>query len=223
VAIVFDRYPLFLDAVETILRGTGITIAAKTTTADEALELIAEHDADLLVAGIEGASEAEDVIALVREADARRPGLKAIVLSASAEAGLVGDAFDAGAAAFVARNGSADDVEFAIRQTYEPSIHFAPRRTPSGARSADGSGPGMTERELEILQLVSRGLSNAEVGRKLWVTEQTVKFHLSNIFRKLDVSNRTQASRRAQQLNLLSDDGPDDVALAGGSPGRPTG
>jgi DNA-binding CsgD family transcriptional regulator len=62
---------------------------------------------------------------------------------------------------------------------------------------------GLTEREREILQLVSDGESNADVARKLWITEQTVKFHLSNVYRKLDVSNRTQASRRAQQLKLV--------------------
>jgi DNA-binding CsgD family transcriptional regulator len=52
--------------------------------------------------------------------------------------------------------------------------------------------------------LVADGRSNSEVARKLGITEQTVKFHLSNIYRKLDVTNRTQASRRAQQLNILS-------------------
>jgi DNA-binding CsgD family transcriptional regulator len=61
----------------------------------------------------------------------------------------------------------------------------------------------LTRRELEILQLVGEGRSNAQVGRMLWVTEQTVKFHLSNIYRKLDVSNRTEASRWAQVRNLL--------------------
>ena len=55
------------------------------------------------------------------------------------------------------------------------------------------------------MRLVAKGLSNAEVGRTLLVTEQTVKFHLSNIFRKLNVSNRTQATRRAEMMNLLDE------------------
>ena len=65
------------------------------------------------------------------------------------------------------------------------------------------NSPGLTRRELEILQLVAEGLSNAELARKVWVTEQTVKFHLSNIYRKLSVSNRTEASRWAQLHGLL--------------------
>jgi DNA-binding CsgD family transcriptional regulator len=63
--------------------------------------------------------------------------------------------------------------------------------------------PNLTRRELEILRLVAEGDSNAELARMLWVTEQTVKFHLSNIYRKLDVSNRTEASRWAQVHGLL--------------------
>ena len=55
--------------------------------------------------------------------------------------------------------------------------------------------PDLTRRELEILQLVAEGYSNSQLAKMLWVTEQTVKFHLSNIYRKLDVVHRTEASR----------------------------
>jgi DNA-binding NarL/FixJ family response regulator len=55
----------------------------------------------------------------------------------------------------------------------------------------------LTRRELEILRHVTAGMSNGSIARELWVTEQTVKFHLSNIYRKLGVSNRTEASHRA--------------------------
>jgi DNA-binding CsgD family transcriptional regulator len=68
---------------------------------------------------------------------------------------------------------------------------------------ADANAAGLTRREREILQLVAEGNTNGQVARKLWVTEQTVKFHLANIFRKLDVTNRTQASRWAHAHGLL--------------------
>jgi DNA-binding CsgD family transcriptional regulator len=64
--------------------------------------------------------------------------------------------------------------------------------------------PDLTRRELEILQLVAEGHSNTQLAKMLWVTEQTVKFHLSNVYRKLDVANRTEASRWAQLHGLLS-------------------
>jgi DNA-binding NarL/FixJ family response regulator len=61
----------------------------------------------------------------------------------------------------------------------------------------------LTSRELEILRLVASGAKNGQIARQLWVTEQTVKFHLSNVFRKLDVSNRTEASHYAHVNGLL--------------------
>jgi DNA-binding CsgD family transcriptional regulator len=61
----------------------------------------------------------------------------------------------------------------------------------------------LTRRELEILRLVADGHSNGQLAQMLWVTEQTVKFHLSNIYRKLHVANRTEASRWAQLNGLL--------------------
>jgi DNA-binding CsgD family transcriptional regulator len=64
--------------------------------------------------------------------------------------------------------------------------------------------PELTKRELEILRLVSEGHSNSQLAKMLWVTEQTVKFHLSNIYRKLDVANRTEASRWAQVHGVIT-------------------
>ena len=62
---------------------------------------------------------------------------------------------------------------------------------------------GLTKREVEILRLASEGLSNDQIAKRIWVTVQTVKFHLSNIYAKLGVSNRTAASRVAQRNGLL--------------------
>ena len=85
------------------------------------------------------------------------------------------------------------------------SIYLAGTRlTPAPPVAQLDDSPGLTRRELEILQLVAEGHSNAELARMLWVTEQTVKFHLSNIYRKLDVANRTEASRWAQLRGLLA-------------------
>ncbi len=135
-----------------------------------------------------------------------------IAFSSSGDRTLLADAFDAGVSAFIAPNASPDDIAVAIRQATNPSIHFAPARLPQPTQK-DSLEPGseLTERETEIVRLVAKGLSNAEVGRTLLVTEQTVKFHLSNVFRKLKVSNRTQASRRAEMMNLLHEDSTADV------------
>jgi DNA-binding NarL/FixJ family response regulator len=81
---------------------------------------------------------------------------------------------------------------------FHSSIFVAngPRPSRRPGRQSDRLG-GLTRREAEILELVSKGYSNAQLATMLWVTEQTVKFHLSNIYRKLGVANRTQAAHFA--------------------------
>src|SRR5205814_8328390 len=131
-------------------------------------------------------------------------------------ADLADAALGAGAVAYIVKTAHADDVAAAIRQSFEQSVYLATGRSPhvavSGApvaaarRSGSASvfdAAGLTRRELEILRLVAEGHSNASLAKMLWVTEQTVKFHLSNVYRKLDVSNRTEASRWAQLHGLL--------------------
>ncbi len=103
-------------------------------------------------------------------------------------------------------DGGQDDLMAAIRQAFETSIYLvALRQRIRSTRAVEccGEAPELTRREIEILQLVAEGHSNSQLARMLWVTEQTVKFHLSNIYRKLDVANRTEASRWAQLHGLL--------------------
>ena len=115
-------------------------------------------------------------------------------------------AMRAGAAAYVMKSAHPDDLAAAVRQVFGPSLFLADSWTPAQAPPREEQPTetwGLTRRELEILGLVAEGLSNAQVARTLWVTEQTVKFHLSNTYRKLGVSNRTEASRWAQLHGLL--------------------
>lgn len=79
----------------------------------------------------------------------------------------------------------------------------APGRVTRRRRRGPG---GLTRRELEVLRLVSRGATNRAVAATLWVTDQTVKFHLSNVYRKLGVRNRFEATRWAWENGLLEDD-----------------
>ncbi len=137
-------------------------------------------------------------------------GLKAVVFSRSKSDEVIASAFSAGAAAYVVKTVQPEDFVSAIRQVFDRSMHLAatPTRTASSPRVLV-EAHGLTSREVEILKLVAEGLTNAQVAQRLVVTEQTVKFHLSNIYRKLETSNRTEASRWAQVHDLLeSDAGP---------------
>ena|SRR5438105_9685204 len=204
-AIIFDRHPLWLDAVEPVVNRLGIELVGKTTSPSTALDLVEEREPTLLILELTDEEGEEGGLEVLRKAQDLCPGLKAIVLSISDDPQHVDAAFEAGALAYVVKTAEPEDLASAIRQAFEPSIYL--RGAPAGSAPRevrrDGAGAELTRRELEILRLVAEGHSNAKLARMLWVTEQTVKFHLSNIYRKLDVSNRTEASRWAQLNGLL--------------------
>ena len=212
-AVLVDQHPLWLETVAQVVARANVDVIAQVNSSADALTVLEEHSPSLLITGIKMSEGEMDGIALLRTARERRPELRAIVLSMYDDSGHIDAAFEAGAAAYVLKTAHPDDLTSAIRQVFEHSIYLAGVRPaaamPSAVRMADS--PGLTRRELEILQLVAEGHSNAEVARMLWVTEQTVKFHLSNIYRKLGVSNRTEASRWAQLRGILS---PSELAVA---------
>jgi DNA-binding NarL/FixJ family response regulator len=209
-AVVLDEHPLWLDAVEAVLARLNVKVEGKTTSVARTLELIDSHRPDVLL--LEPADNSGDSrrLDLIRRAREMHPAMKVIVLSNAHEASAVDAAFAAGAVAYVFKSAHPDDLASAIRQAFDVSVFFAHSQTVSAnvtqiRQQAAQDQPGLTKRELEILQLVAEGHSNGELARMLWVTEQTVKFHLSNIYRKLDVANRTEASRWAQLHGLLAE------------------
>jgi DNA-binding NarL/FixJ family response regulator len=212
--VILDPHPLWLDAVEQILGRIHVEVIAKTTTADEALDAVSSHDPDLLVAEIDDERPGSRLFDCIRQARERRPALKVVVLSGDGTPDRIAQAFAAGAAAYVVKTAHPEDLCAAVRQAFEHSVYFPGTMPPAAPAPVEEDTAVLTRRELEILQLVAEGHSNAQVGRLLWVTEQTVKFHLSNIYRKLDVSNRTEASRWAQVRNLLPPAGARESAAA---------
>jgi DNA-binding NarL/FixJ family response regulator len=204
-AVLVDQHPLWLDTVEQVVKRAKVQIQAKLSSSNVAASRIAELRPDVLITGIKMGDDEIDGLALVRLARERVPDLKVIVLSMYEDRGHIDAAFEAGAYAYVFKSAHPDDLASAVRQTFEHSIFIAGDRPLAAAPAAPpDDDPGLTRREMEILQLVAEGHSNAQLARMLWVTEQTVKFHLSNIYRKLGVSNRTEASRWAQLQGLLN-------------------
>lgn len=206
-AVLLDHHPLWLDAVEEVLRRIGVRVTGKATAPQDALRLLETSPPDLFVTELYDADEGLDGPALVRRAREVAPALRCIVLSMRDDGDSIDAAFDAGASAYVLKTAHADDFAAAIRQTFGSSVYLPGRRdvpAVSRPRHFTDESLKLTRREIEILQLVAEGHSNAQLAKMLWVTEQTVKFHLSNIYRKLEVSNRTEASRWAQVNGLLA-------------------
>jgi DNA-binding NarL/FixJ family response regulator len=199
---------MWLDAVEQVLRRIAIHVVGKTTSTSEALSMVENHRPDILITELEGHSGDFSGLVLIERARAAAPSVRPIVLSMHQDSRIIDAALVAGAAAYVVKTAHPEDLASAVRQAFSHSVYLAGRPAvvpvPAPEKpTVDDKSQGLTRRELEILRLVAEGHSNAQLARMLWVTEQTVKFHLSNIYRKLDVANRTEASRWAQLHGLL--------------------
>ena len=210
--MLLDPYPLWLDAVEQVMERVGVGVAARATSPHDALTAIETERPDLFVTEVDTLDPTLDGIECMRRARVAVPALKTVVLSARHDNASVDDALRAGAIAYVIKTAYPDQVASAIRQAFEHSVFLAGTRPPPAepaerAPAMEDDRVRLTRRELELLRLVAEGRSNAQVAAMLWVTEQTVKFHLSNVYRKLGVSNRTEASRWAQMRGLLAQPG----------------
>jgi DNA-binding NarL/FixJ family response regulator len=194
VAVLLDPHPLWLEALEDVLDRTGVDVVAKTDSRDAALAAVDRLRPDLLVTEL----EPEDGADWLRRVLEAMPDGKAIVLSRHEEPELIDAALRAGAVAYVIKTAHPDDLASAVRQVFDHSVFLGPLGSPPSMDArALADRHGLTARELESLQLLAEGHSNGQLAHMLWVTEQTVKFHLSNIYRKLGVANRSEAARKA--------------------------
>jgi DNA-binding NarL/FixJ family response regulator len=132
----------------------------------------------------------------------KHPNVKVVILSAFNDAEHIQAAFQRGATAYIVKSVNPVDLPSALRQALDQTVYQGVRVIGDVSGSA-GDGLGLTEREMSMLKALARGLSNQAISKEFWVTEQTVKFHLSNIYRKLGVANRTEAARFAYERGLV--------------------
>lgn len=135
---------------------------------------------------------------------------KVVVLTASESDADIIAAFQGGARAIVQKSFAAETVRDAIRAVAAGMVWMPPalRRRLTSAKSSDSPGEQLTAREREIVRHVAVGLRNAEVARKLSITEGTVKIHLNNIFSKLNLRDRVELTLYALRTRLIA--GPDE-------------
>ena len=146
----------------------------------------------------------------VPEFGRRRPELPVIVLSSSEDPDDVRRALALGALSYVPKSAAPQTLLSALAlvlsgNIYVPPLMLNPVALAAGSRGANGAGArgSLTERQREVLRLLSDGLSNKEIGRALGLSDKTVKAHITTIFRTLNVVNRTQAASAARQAALL--------------------
>jgi DNA-binding NarL/FixJ family response regulator len=177
-----------------------IEIVGEADTGSQVLPLIGQKDPDLVLLDVRMPQmDGLTCLDLIRK---RHPKVKVVILSVFTDQQHIESALKRGASGYIVKSVNPQDVASALRQAVEGTVYHA-LGLPDVDESATAKAAGLTEREIAILKAVARGLSNQAIGKELWVTEQTVKFHLTNIYRKLDVANRTEAARYAYQNGLV--------------------
>ncbi|HEY4620073.1 MAG TPA: response regulator transcription factor [Gaiellaceae bacterium] len=198
--VIADDHRLVLDGIRRALEEDGnFEIVGETQNGTQVLPLVAREKPDLVLLDVR--MPHMDGLACLDEIRRRYPEIKVVMLSASTSGDLIEAALRRGASAYVVKSVDPEDLPATLRQALEGNVHTA-----VGLEDTERSGAkalGLTQREVTILGALARGLSNDEIAKEFWVAPQTVKFHLTNIYRKLGVKNRTEATRLAYQHGFV--------------------
>ena len=199
--LVADDHRLMVEGIRRALEGADeIEVVGEASTGSQVLPLVRRLRPDVVL--LDMRMPQMDGLTCLDQLRKSFPDVKVIVLSVFSDPERIQAAFKHGASGYIVKSVNPLDLPAAIRQAVDGTVFHAIGLPEVDERSL-GKAAGLTERELSILKAVAQGLSNAAIGKELWVTEQTVKFHLTNIYRKLDVSNRTEAVRYAHDHAIV--------------------
>jgi DNA-binding NarL/FixJ family response regulator len=198
--VIADDHPLSLDGIRrTLAQADDIQVVGEVRSGPGVLPLVRRKVPHVLLLDLR--MPRLNVLQCLDRLRAQCPAVKVVIFSVSSEPDQIAQALNRGATAYIRKSINPRDLPSAIRQIIEGSVYLF-LAAPADYRQA-ASAAGLTDRQLSVLQTATRGLSNQAISNELSITEQTVKFHLTNIYRKLGVANRTQATRVAYQRGLI--------------------
>ncbi len=197
--LIADDHKLIVDGIKRALESSSdFEVVGEANSGSQVLPLVGRTNPDLVLLDLR--MPGADGLTCLTQIRKRYPHIKVVVLSVSTDENVIQTALKRGASAYIVKSVNPIDLPSALRQAMEGTVYSA---IGLEARDNPARVAGLTERETAILSALARGLSNEAIGKELWVAEQTVKFHLTNIYRKLGVSNRTEAARLAYQHGLV--------------------
>ncbi|MCA9177171.1 MAG: response regulator transcription factor [Planctomycetales bacterium] len=204
--VVADDHEVVRSGLASLLRGTGIEIVAEAENGDEAVSAAVQHAPDVLLLDIRmDTTDGLDALEQVRE---KRPDQRVVMISTYDNPTYVARSAALGADDFVLKGSTREDLLSAIQRAasgqgpIEGSLMARVKGTMARRRDRDDDTP-LTNRELQVLRHVALGLSNREIGRSLGISIETVKEHVQNVLRKIDVGDRTQAAVWAVRRKLV--------------------
>lgn len=186
-----------------------IEVVGDASDGDLALAAVAEHQPDVVLMDVQ--MPRLDGISATRQVVAEHPDTRVLILTTFDDDDYLFSALDAGASGFLLKNCPPDDLVAAIRVVARGHSLLAPevtQRVISRSTARVREAPGLdelTERERDVLVQMARGRSNGEIARGLFVSEATVKTHVSRVLAKLDVRDRVQAVIVAHESGLMDE------------------
>jgi DNA-binding NarL/FixJ family response regulator len=199
--LIADDHRLMLHSIRLALEADeGIEIVAEVDSAKNVIPFIGQTGPDLVLLDVR--MPGMDGLAVLERIRERYPLVRVAMLSGVDDPTMMRAAFDRGATAFIVKHIDPRDLPAAVRQAVSDTV-FRPLELLE--RFTDGSGDALdlTARELTILEALQTGRSNKEIAETLALAEQTVKFHLTNVYRKLGVTNRLEAIRYAHEHDVV--------------------
>jgi DNA-binding NarL/FixJ family response regulator len=212
--VLADDHAVVRKGIREFLEAEGdIGVVAEAADGDQAISLVAEHEPDVAVLDIQmpGTSGIE----ATRRIKAEHPGVRVLVLTAYDDDPYIFALLQAGASGYVLKTAESSELVHAVRAVYRGESALDPRVAQKVVRQLItghplGTQPGgiepLTDREVEILRLVARGLTNKAIGQSLGISDRTVQGHLANIYGKLGVNSRTEAVTEALKQGWISID-----------------
>ncbi|MET3451228.1 response regulator transcription factor [Curtobacterium sp. 1544] len=203
--VVADDHPIVRAGIVALLQDADdVEVVGQANDGEAAVAIVlAERPdvvlMDLRMPGLNG----DDATARIL---AREPGIRVLILTTYESDDQILAAIEAGAAGYLLKAAPESEILAGLRATARGETALAPSAAAALVRRTTGkptSGPSLSPRELEVLQLVAQGNSNPAIGRTLFLSETTVKTHLGHVFEKLGVNDRTRAVTRAMELGLL--------------------
>jgi DNA-binding NarL/FixJ family response regulator len=199
--LIADDHRLIAEGIKRSLQEQpDFEVVGEAQTGSQVMPLIRRTSPDIVLLDLR--MPGTDGLTSLEQIRRDHPSIKVVILSASSDKSVIQAALAKGASAYVLKSVNPVDLASTLRQVMEGNVFHAVGLPEHGSGSA-AAELGLTSREVSILNALARGLSNQAIGRELFVAEQTVKFHLTNIYRKLDAANRTEAVRLAYQRGII--------------------
>ncbi|WP_367320297.1 response regulator [Streptomyces sp. HUAS ZL42] len=205
--VLVDDHAIVRHGLRSILeRESDLEVVGEASTAAEAVTVVERTRPSIVLLDLKLSTGADtEGLDLCARLTGRHPGLAVLVLTTFLDDSLVVDAIQHGARGYVVKDVDTTELLRSIRAVARNESAFDSHAAAAMVRSmrVQPDRPKFTERELNVLRLLARGLSNRDIGAELFISETTVKFHIRNIMRKMDAGSRAEVVYGASKMGVI--------------------